>query len=900
MSTYFGTDSDDRIEGTDIPAGVDRIDPLAGNDTLVDLTSISVIASPGNDTISGENLGYMLWRAPESPSVNLKEGTATDGFGFQDSLQGITTVQLPNNKAKPLDAIVIGSDEDETVYVFAGNNTIDLGLGNDKVIFYQEDINNYKISPVNNRLEVSNLITNTTSTISGVETLVFIPQSRNFDERTEIATEFISSTISASVKEVIHQFKDKSIDPDGRLYEGVRNDGGLLNWFIQTSMLIDLNEDGKKDVVLAMSKGYASGENTQTPFIALTSKNGTLHFDETANSKMPITSSAVEAEPINLALSESQLFVTVNIDTREVSARNGYKTDPAEFPSELIIVQPTNSTLEPLSIFPELPESIPGFPLAVNAHSLAVGDVNNDGLEDVIVSQGGSSGGFQLTQTQDGNFLLTRDSFQRSISTGYWLNDDGTEGDNGITSQTLVDVDNDGFDDLIVGWGHTGATSSYVFLNSNGTFSKDNRKQIPPSIYGVDNQNTLKILSEDLDHDGDPDLAIQYVRQQPFYGGDYWQILTNDGNGNFTDVSETITNFNSINSYGVRQSNSMIGQLIDLNNDGHIDLATTNGTSKRPLFYINDGLARFDILEVPFLKWNPARYLSEPALYYDFDEDGRMEFVSMLRVENAENTESTIKLYLYEFSTALGTGPNYAQASSFGAVGFNEQYYLNTYPDIKKQVSQGKYRSGLEHYLAEGKQAGLSSFAPFTKISGGSGIDTLTLPMVFSKYAIDTSEKHWEIDEVSTTSSYSATDIERISFSDKDLAFDLNANAGSIVKLLGALIGRGGVENPSYVGEGLKLLDDGMSYSQLIRIAANFVLGSNPESTNIVNLIYKNVVGTDAPQDLIDQYSNLIDSNELSIEQFVMSAAEHPLNAENINLVGLAITGVEYIPATVI
>ena len=239
-------------------------------------------------------------------------------------------------------------------------------------------------------------------------------------------------------------------------------------------MLIDLNGDGSQDAVLPISKGYASGEisgeNTRTPFIALVSQNDTLNFDAQINTMMPITSGAVEAEPIQIGTSGHPFMVTVNIDTREVSQRNGYKTDPAEpYPCAS-----TASNFEVTSLFPNLPESIPGFPLAVNAHSLAVGDIDGDGNDDIIVSQGGSEGGFQLIQEDDNSFSLSMHKFLQGISTGYWRNDDGTEGDNGISSQILIDVNADGFDDLVVGWGHTGSTSAYVFINQSGEFSDTN------------------------------------------------------------------------------------------------------------------------------------------------------------------------------------------------------------------------------------------------------------------------------------------------------------------------------------------------------------------------------------------------------------------------------------------
>ena len=45
----------------------------------------------------------------------------------------------------------------------------------------------------------------------------------------------------------------------------------------------------------------------------------------------------------------------------------------------------------------------------------------------------------------------------------------------------------------------------------------------------------------------------------------------------------------------------------------------------------------------------------------------------------------------------------------------------------KKPLTTGSYDTGLAHYLAEGKDAGLKAFAPFTKVHGYSGGDTIVL-----------------------------------------------------------------------------------------------------------------------------------------------------------------------------
>ena len=50
----------------------------------------------------------------------------------------------------------------------------------------------------------------------------------------------------------------------------------------------------------------------------------------------------------------------------------------------------------------------------------------------------------------------------------------------------------------------------------------------------------MKTMTADFDHDGDEDIAIQWSRNEPYYGGHYIQILLNDGKGNLTDTTDTI------------------------------------------------------------------------------------------------------------------------------------------------------------------------------------------------------------------------------------------------------------------------------------------------------------------------------------------------------------------------
>jgi hypothetical protein len=54
--------------------------------------------------------------------------TALDGFGGRDTLTGIDTVHPPT-----MGGTVIGISAAETVFVFGGTNTLDLGEGDDRV-----------------------------------------------------------------------------------------------------------------------------------------------------------------------------------------------------------------------------------------------------------------------------------------------------------------------------------------------------------------------------------------------------------------------------------------------------------------------------------------------------------------------------------------------------------------------------------------------------------------------------------------------------------------------------------------------------------------------------------------------------------------------------------------------
>tara|TARA_Y100000591_G_scaffold229646_1_gene200637 strand:- start:384 stop:1856 length:1473 start_codon:yes stop_codon:yes gene_type:complete len=240
----------------------------------------------------------------------------------------------------------------------------------------------------------------------------------------------------------------------------------------------------------------------------------------------------------------------------------------------------------------------------------------------------------------------------------------------------------------------------------------------------------LLTFPADFDHDGDIDIGILWTRYEPYYGGYYIQFNLNDGNGNFTDVTNFIPANATQDAYQGRLTWVEPWQMIDINNDGHIDLAGSRSPDAlynyEPIVYFNDGAGRFEIKAVGAEITSKGK----PYAWSDFDNDGKIEYVTFKQdtiFNNGSAIKNNLDFHLFEYDKILNTGPNFINASDQGAPGFNERYYLNENTSAQEAVKAGTYATGLEHYLAEGKEAGFKTFAPFTKVHGYSEDDTIVL-----------------------------------------------------------------------------------------------------------------------------------------------------------------------------
>lgn len=178
-------------------------------------------------------------------------------------------------------------------------------------------------------------------------------------------------------------------------------------------------------------------------------------------------------------------------------------------------------------------------------------------------------------------------------------------------------------------------------------------------------------------------------------------------------------------------------------------------------------------------------------------------------------------------------------------------------------------------------------------VDGGSGVDKLLIDDASGNASVSFDELSgkWTISSKAEGDD-TVTNVERFVFADRSLAVDLDANAGATAKLLGAVFGSSSVHNAEYVGIGLSLMDDGMSYSDLAALAIGAKGLTTPEQ--ICSILWENVVGKPATSSDIEPYKAMLETNQLSIAQLTILAADTSINASNIDLVGLAKSGLEY------
>jgi len=183
------------------------------------------------------------------------------------------------------------------------------------------------------------------------------------------------------------------------------------------------------------------------------------------------------------------------------------------------------------------------------------------------------------------------------------------------TDQLFFDCDNDGDQDLLVVSGgnefRTGPViSPRLYINEGGLLKKDSTQ-----FTTVFTQASV-VKSIDLELDGDLDIVIG-TNSMPYQYGKTGEnyIFENNGKGQFTDITEEYAPI--FRSCGLIEDI----EVIDLNADGFEDLVVVGNWMPIAIFY-NDGIS----LKEEYLKGTNGWWNSVEVA--DFDKDGDLDIVS--------------------------------------------------------------------------------------------------------------------------------------------------------------------------------------------------------------------------------------------------------------------------------
>ena len=188
-------------------------------------------------------------------------------------------------------------------------------------------------------------------------------------------------------------------------------------------------------------------------------------------------------------------------------------------------------------------------------HSLASGDVNNDGyLDVVIIAGGGENGVLTLLNTGNANFVLNESFFIQDETYGMWSN-------------TLFDINEDGYLELIVtGCFNVGRFECVligIYWGNGQYFTDGNFTLVSQGTLWTDFIGDVAIA--DINGDGKEEIIGRYHDDGV---NEKIMIYKHDGDYNYTDVTDTFIE-NNTNTTG----RSMVWiRAQDIDNDGFMDV----------------------------------------------------------------------------------------------------------------------------------------------------------------------------------------------------------------------------------------------------------------------------------------------------------------------------------------
>ncbi|MBU2949915.1 VCBS repeat-containing protein [Tamlana agarivorans] len=311
---------------------------------------------------------------------------------------------------------------------------------------------------------------------------------------------------------------------------------------------------------------------------------------------------------------------------------------------------------------------------------VAVGDINNDGLDDIFFI--GNQVSNKLYLNKGG--LKFEDISKTANMTGdnRWY-----------TGVTMADVNHDGYLDIYCAVaGKNGVKNNQLFINN-----KDNTFTEKAKTYGIDDAaNSIQATFFDYDNDGDLDLYLAtYPIAHPsttnmVYKNNMDHVTLEESDKLFRNDGDTFTNITE--EAGVKNYSFSLGiTAADINNDGWQDLYVSNDYSIPDFFYINNQDGTFK--EVVKEATKQTAFYGMGIDIADINNDGLLD---IFQVDMDSNNNRRQKANMASMNPKLFHETVY--------YGFHYQYMQNNL-----QLNTGYEKQGVPHFSNISRLSGTSS-----------------------------------------------------------------------------------------------------------------------------------------------------------------------------------------------
>jgi len=248
-----------------------------------------------------------------------------------------------------------------------------------------------------------------------------------------------------------------------------------------------------------------------------------------------------------------------------------------------------------------------------NSRGIALGDIDNDGDIDVFVANSNGEKNF-LYENLGGSPL----TFLKR-TTGPVVNDIGNS-----RQAEFADVDGDGDLDLFVT--NFNDQDNWLYINQGlgqeGTIGRFARMTLGDAVH--DGGSSYGVTFGDIDGDNDLDLFVTNHSGVVGQEGALNALYANNGRGEFTRLA--------VGLQSIDVKNSLACKLVDMDNDGDLDLFVGNSTAQLNQVFLNNGSGVFDKRVSSDLTTDRGRSIG--SAWADFDADGDLDVIVANRSPN--------------------------------------------------------------------------------------------------------------------------------------------------------------------------------------------------------------------------------------------------------------------------